>query len=544
MYDHDARTPQHDHRTSERDIRGTEPGTRRPEPAHCRSEPATRTSPRCIPTPIAVPIAALRLAPILVAFVLAFSPLSGQLIPIRTVPVASGDQFLTVPSATLGMAGTTIAVDDSIADLWSNPAKGVFVNEPVLMGAPTFYGVSDQGGGGKTFPFTGLLRAGEWFGGASVALQQLSGREEPRFWIEPWPVPTVGRLSERSARNLYGRVAIGRRIADSGWSVGIAAHRAGLNMMGGVDQLYAGADRIDQRGAVTDLRAGVFRDGERDRVGLTLIHNRVSMEHEVHYTDVVFPDTVSFEPTIEFREELNEDRTRTWGGHFEWDRRLGEDGWRIGATLTANHKWHPKIPNYEIQNIPRDPGTTWAYEAGFGVGRHLKSTSFGIDIAYQPIWSHTWQEADRRMETPGGVLEVGDMTIENHFRFSNVVLRSGISQRYDRFGFQLGLEARSYAYHLEQDDHVEATSRDQDEAWTEWTPSFGVRFRTGGFELHSSTRVTSGTGFPGIDGFLAPDARQAAAPASPDFIAAPRGALTLQDVTVLTHQIWIRVPIR
>ena len=36
----------------------------------------------------------------------------------------------------------------------------------------------------------------------------------------------------------------------------------------------------------------------------------------------------------------------------------------------------------------------------------------------------------------------------------------------------------------------------------------------------------------------------AAAPSSPDFIAAPRGALTLQDVTVLTHQIWIRVPIR
>ena len=475
---------------------------------------------------------------------LAASHLSAQLIPIRTVPVASGDQFLTVPSATLGMAGTTIAVDDSIADLWSNPAKGVFIREPVIIGAPTFFGVSDDGGGGKTFPFTGLLRDGAWFGGASVALQQLSGRTEPGAWIEPWPAPRVSRLSERSARNLYGRAAIGRKLADSDWSVGLAVFRAGLNMMTGVDQLYAGADRIDQQGAVTDLRAGVFRDGERDRIGFTLIHNRVSMEHKVHYADIVARDTVTWDPTFEFREELNEDKTRTLGGHLEWDRQLGAEGWSIGATLTANRKSHPKIPNYEIQNIPRDPGTTWAYEMGLGIGRHRKSTSFGIDVAYQPIWSHTWQEAERRMETPRGVLEIGDMTIENHFTFSNVVLRSGFAQRYDRFGFQLGLEARSYAYHLEQGDHVEATSRDQDEAWTEWTPSFGVHFRSRDFELHSSTRITSGTGFPGIDDFFAQQEMAAAAPASPDFIAAPRGALTLQDVTVLTHQIWIRVPIR
>ena len=484
------------------------------------------------------------LAAVLGCLLVAVSQLSAQLIPIRTVPVASGDQFLTVPSATLGMAGTTIAVDDSIADLWSNPAKGVFIREPVVIGAPTFYGVSDDGGGGKTFPFTGLLRDGAWFGGASVALQQLSGRTEPGLWIEPWPAPRVSRLSERSARNLYGRAAIGRKLADSDWSVGLAVFRADLNMMTGVDQLYAGADRIDQRGGVTDLRAGVFRDGERDRIGFTLIHNRVSMEHEVHYADVVARDTVTWEPTFEFREELNEDKTRTLGGHFEWDRQLGAEGWSIGATLTANRKSHPKIPNYEIQNIPRDPGTTWAYEMGFGIGRHRKSTSFGIDVAYQPIWSHTWQEADSRMETPGGILEIGDMTIENHFTFSNVVLRSGFAQRYDRFGFQLGLEARSYAYHLEQDDHVEATSRDQDEAWTEWTPTFGVHFRTGDFELHSSTRITSGTGFPGIDNFFVQEEMAAAAPSSPDFIAAPRGALTLQDVTVLTHQIWVRVPIR
>ena len=477
------------------------------------------------------------------------SRLNAQLIPIRTVPVASGDQFLTVPSATLGMGSTSIAVDDSLADVWSNPAKGVFIEEPVILGAPTFYSVSDAGGGGKTFPFTGLLRGDDWFGGASVALQQVSGSVRDGFWPRPVDRLSVGptdRLSDRSARNLYGRAAVGRKLGDGSWSAGLAISRASLNAMSGVDMLYAGADRIDQQGAVTDLRAGVFRTGERDRFGLTLIHNRVSMEHDVRYTDIVAWDTISFEPTFEVREELNEDRTRTWGGHFEWDRSLGARGWRIGTTLTANHKSHPKIPNYEIQNIPRDPGTTWAYEMGLGIGRSWKSTTFGIDMAYQPIWSHTWQEAESRIETPHGVLEPGDMTIENHFSFSNVVLRSGISRQYKRFGFQLGLEARSYAYDLEQDDHIEGTSRDQYEAWTEWTPSFAADLRLNDIEMQFSTRITSGTGFPGIDWgddwFVAEV--DAAALRAGDFIAAPRDALTLRDVTVLTHQLWIRVPVR
>ena len=482
-------------------------------------------TPGSAPTvPVAV-LSALLLAPV--------PHLGAQLIPIRTVPVASGDQFLTVPSANLGMAGTRIAVDDSIADLWSNPAKGVLVREPAILAAPTFFRVSDGGGAAKTFPFTGLLSHGAWFGGASVALQQVSAGRGRGVWRPP-----PRRLSDRSARNLYGRAAVGRTLGEGGWSVGGAVSRAGLEAMTGVDQLYARADRIDQEGAVTDARAGLFRDGVRDRLGFTVIHNRVSMEHEVHYADIV-----TFEPTFDVRKELNQDKTRTWAAHLEWDREVGAEGWRAGATLTANHKSHPKIPNYELQDIPRDPGNTWAYEIGVGIGRVRESTTIGIDLAYQPIWSHTWQEAESRMETPSGHLQVGDKTIENHFTFSNVVLRSGISQRYERLGFQLGLEARSYSYHLTQEDHVEDTLRDQDEAWTEWTPTVATHYRFEDIDLHWSIRITSGTGFPGIDLIGGRDVQAAAFPDA-DFIAAPRGALTLQGATVVTNQVWVRVPVR
>ncbi|MCY4398942.1 MAG: hypothetical protein OXE96_06275 [Gemmatimonadetes bacterium] len=464
------------------------------------------------------------------------SALGAQLIAIRTVPVASGDQFLTIPSAIFGMGGIRIAVDDSIADGWSNPAKGVLVGQSSILGAPTFYGISNDGGGGKTFPLTGLLRGRQWFGGVSLALQQITNNPPDRWGWTPGR-----RLSEGSARNLYGSGYLGRELGETGWSVGVAASTARLEAMDGVDLLYAGAERIEQYGSVTDLRAGLYRTGDRDRIGFTLIHNRVSMTHEVDYVDFV-EDSITDMSFTRRRLEMNEDRTRTWGGHLEWNRELQAPGWRVGATLTTNYKSHPKIPNYEIQNIPRDPGTTWAYEAGVGVSRRRGPTMFGIDVAVQPIWSHTWQEADRPLDVADGTLGIGDKTIENHFVFSNVVLRTGVSHRFDRFGMQFGVGVRSYDYRLDQDNHVEGTARRQDESWMEWTPSLALTFGLTDIEIQYNTRRTVGTGRPWTGGGFRSDLAATASEA--DFIAAPSGPLSLQDAAVATHQVWIRVPIR
>lgn len=64
---------------------------------------------------------------------------------------------------------------------------------------------------------------------------------------------------------------------------------------------------------------------------------------------------------------------------------------------------------------------------GFGMGRHRESSATGIDIASEPIWSHTWQKAEDRIETPGSLLEASKRMIANHIDFSNVVLRSGMT---------------------------------------------------------------------------------------------------------------------
>ncbi len=467
--------------------------------------------------------------------------LMAQTIPIRTVPVASGDQFLTLPSARLAMGGVSLALDDSLADPWSNPAKGVFISEPALLSAPTFYGISEHRGAGRTFPVAGFFRGRTWFGGAALALQQIENGEGERFWVEPfWNAPTT-RLSDASARNLYIQGFVGWELGSGPWSMGLGFSAASLDAMDGVDLLYVNAENIEQSGGTSDVRLGLFRVGERERLSVLLLHDRVSMTHDVTYVDVRW-DTVTWEPIVERRIEENRDQTRTWGASFGYDRDLDAPGWRLGTSATVNRKSHPKIPNYEIQNIPRDPGTTWAYEVGMGVSRTRGPTRFGLDVLLQPIWSDTWQEADTTLTADNGtVIRAGQKTIENEFFFTNVVLRAGIAHDLDRFGVQAGLEVRSYDYQLEQRDHVGVSFREQDEAWMEWSPTLGGTARFSDVELRYAGRLTTGTGRPGVA--LTPQAVAFRAEMA-DFIVAPQAPLTLQEATVVTHQISVRIPVR
>ncbi len=483
------------------------------------------------------------LVPLLPA--LTATPAAPQVIQVKSVPVASGDQFLVVPSTTLGMGGVTLAVDDSLADPWSNPAQGVFVAEPALLGAPTLYAISDGGGGGRTLPVAGFFRGGRWFGGMGLAFQQIDNSAESDGWIWVRPVTwwsgSQPRLSDASNRNLYARGFVGTRLGDGPWALGAGFSASALDAMDGVDLLYANAQSIRQSGSAGDLRLGLYRQGARDRLGLLVVHDRVSMTHDVTYVDIVW-DSVTWVPQARERVEVNEDRTRTWGVQVTWDRDLSAPGWRLGTLATVNRKSHPKIPNYEIQNIPRDPGTTWAWEAGLGLSRTRGPTRFGLDVILQPIWSDTWQEADEDVQTAkGGTIRQGERTIENEFFFTNVILRTGFAYDLGPTTVQAGLEVRSYDYDLEQRDHVLATFREQDETWTEWSPTLGAVFRLTDVELRYAGRLTTGTGQPGV---AATPQAVAAREALADFIVAPRAPLTLQDASVTTHQISVRIPIR
>ncbi len=469
----------------------------------------------------------------------------GQYISLKSIPVASGDQFLVRPSLNLGMSGVGIAMSDSLFDPFVNPAKGSRLPQFTLFSSPTFYKISDNNGSAKTLPSGFLFNSGKVFGGASLAIQQLSAPDDIRF-SQIWsrasrPAQTL--LSEKNANNSYLSGFLGLKIPGTELSLGANLFWANLNAVDGVELLYANSNQIEQYGDMLDFRFGLLSESGQDRnVELLVLHNRFNMTHDVSYIRW-FGDEQN---PGEWREvvEKNLDHTRTWGLHLGYDQKVNETGLRFGGIATANRKTHPKLPNYELMNIPRDPGTTWAYNFGLGASHKKERTTFGADIIFEPIWSNTWADAIDTLTTPSGAkILPGSKTVNNKFRFGNWIMRLGLDYQEKVVGFQIGVQAHWYDYRLNQNDRLAETNRTQREHWLEWTPTFGLSLKLTDFQLYYNLRVTTGTGRPGVSNDWRSLVDGADRGSSPDFIPAPSGALTLADANVYTHQVALLIPI-
>ncbi|MGQ0814565.1 MAG: hypothetical protein ACT4O1_08875 [Gemmatimonadota bacterium] len=488
---------------------------------------------------------------------LAATSAGAQLISIRTVPVSQAHQFEIFPSRTVAMGGVGIAVADPLLDPFSNPAKGASIGATRFFGSPATYSVTSGAGGGRTLPVGALARSETWYGGLWLALQEIDLSEQQNFFGPiPFACPacesTVDLTNrDRTKGNSYAFVMAGRQLS-RGVSVGGSVLWSRLSAVDGVDLLYAGSAKIDQLGNSLDLRLGLTRQFAGDRsLEAIVLHNRFGSEHDVFYLDGFWdPVTQQFSQTL--RLEKNLDRTRVWGLHLGYEQPLSSEGWRAGGVFTVNRMDHPKIPNYAIMNIPRDPGNSSAFNIGFGLARTRANTTFGVDLIFEPIWSHTWADAaDATENRLGQPIPAGGMTIENRFRFTNTIARMGLEQGFTvgetgpLAALQLGLSLRNTHYTLDQHDHIQISDRQHRESWTEWTPTWGLSLNFPELEIRYLGSVTKGTGRPGIANFggrfMVADA--AAAPGT-HILAAPSGPLTLDEVTVRTHQISIALPIR
>ena len=242
------------------------------------------------------------------------------------------------------------------------------------------------------------------------------------------------------------------------------------------------------------------------------------------------------------RTEKNLDHTDTYGIHLKYSEKFEEDGPSIGALFTYNWKTHPKIPNYEIMNIPRDPGNTWAYNFGIGVGKVTENSRFGVDFIYEPIWSNTWAYAQEEIIiNGGGTILPGQKTIENNFTFSNWIARVGFSRTFNIYEFSVGLQAHDRSYTLDQYSYITQSLRSQNETWTEIILSWGAVLHFSRFNLKYTGRVSSGAGIPGLssDGLV----RTAFDMEAGDFVAAPSGALNVQERSSVTHQFLVEIPL-
>jgi hypothetical protein len=479
-------------------------------------------------------------AGVVLAVVLVAHNAGGQLVTPRTIPVKQSEQFQIFPTSLPGSGGVSIAVDDTLGDLFVNPAMATRLRRAVAFGAPYVHGISDDQGGGRTLPGGVALSRGRWSGAVFGAMQEINRKG-----------PVAARsTSDRTATNSYLSSTLARRIGNS-LSVGAAAYHADIEAVDGVDLLYAGSDRIDQGGSVTDLRVGAVREWKGGRVGeLLLLHNRTAMSHRVHYAQTWNATRRTFEPPA--REEINDDRTHIWGAHASYVQPVGDSGWRVGGVATANRLDHPKIPNYTlVSNIPRDPGTTYSFNFGLGASQTIGRSVLALDFVLEPMMSHTWALAENdtaRANT--GVIRAGEKTVKNDFLFRNKKLRfafgrtaappdSGVS-----FGYLFSLGMYSIDYRLVQDNYVQGTHRLQYERWKEWTPSFGLQWRSRAATIGYTFAVTCGAG-AGCVPLASGDKIEVVSPVTPGgIITAPTQSIRFESGTEWSHRFSIVVPLR
>ena len=460
------------------------------------------------------------------------STTGAQVVTPKTVPIRQDFQFAIYPSTRAGMADAGLALDDTLADPFVNPAKATLIRSGVVFATPFTHGVTAGRGGGTTLPIGGFLAANGWVGGGVLAVQQLNHAGGQT-------------ISQRTAANQYANVVVAKRVGNS-VSIGASAFVAGLNAVDGVDLLYQGNDRLLQQGSVIDARLGAMKMWNKKRLDAEIVHSRTDVDQDVHYTRQIWNQGASgFVTTTS--EDHNVDKTIIWSGHTQYTQLIGDEGWRFALLATGSRLSHPKIPNYQIQNIPRDPGTTWGFNVGFGIARSVGKTTFALDLVQEPIFADTWGKADRDTAiVGGGVIPSGGRTVSNRFAFSNSHTRIGVERDFGtdssgRFGFQFGLAAYSINYRLHQTNHVQRTERWQDEGWTEWTPTFGLRWIEKSFSLQYSYRRTCGPSecvdFGMGDKITVP-------PATGGVIAAPSGPLNINGGTAHTHRFMLVVPVR
>jgi hypothetical protein len=461
---------------------------------------------------------------------------SAQVIAPRTVPVQQSGQFDIFPSRLAGMAGVSIALDDTLLDPFVNPAKAVRVAGTLAFTMPGVHAVTRGGGGGQTVPLGVLASRGSWAGGGLIAGQ----------WLTHRPLGFPNPVKE-TTRNGYLSALLARKVA-RGLSVGASGYWAKLDGMDGLDLLYTGSTKVAASGGQLDLRAGILKQWADTRaLELMLVYGRSDMSHDVDFpVNSWDPTTRTFRAVA--RSEHNDDRLRFWGIHSELSIPLDHDGTRIGWVVTANRLAHPRIPNYPLANLPRDPGGTDAYNMGVGIGKTLGGTIIGADLVYEPIWSHTWADAASDLASnTGAIIPAGGKTVENWFRFSNVRVRGGWSYAFRSatdsmasIRLQAGFTLYSNSYRLRQLNHLAGSERHQSTGWTEWGPSLGLAYRGRLVEIAYSLQVNCSPQscqlFGGDDVTVAPN------PGTGGVIA-PLGAMGgLGYGQTLTHRLTISLP--
>lgn len=459
-----------------------------------------------------------------------------QLLSPRTVPVQQGQQFEIFPSARAGSSVAALAVEDTLLGPFRNPATASRAQRPTFDITRYGHDVNRDRGGGSTMSIAALMPSGAWSFGGQYAHQRL---ELARL---RWPEPIERRVNQYASGLVSRRV--GQRLA-----LGAGAQWSRLGALDGLHLLYAGTDRAVVSGESVDLRIGATREWSGEQiVDVVLLHHRYRSTHAVHYPEVRGTTDPFIPPVVitPARIERHHDDVLTSGAHVEYRQPIGTGKWRLGAVATFNRRFHPKIPQYELERvvpIPRDPGRTDGFNAGMGLARVSDRLVVAADVLIEPMFSHTWANAERDTILPTGrVLRYGAHTVDNRFRFANHRVRVSLANRWfdvnpsTWVGFQAGLDVYSLDYRLNQRDHVSSTSRRLDAEWNELTSVFGLRLVSRDFLASYHFSLSCQDVCPQIGG-----APLRAENLSGGILAAPSAPFTRPDGVVTRHRFGITI---
>lgn len=478
---------------------------------------------------------------LIVAILLFVSPsILAQGIHIRTVPVIASNQGEFHPSLARGMGNLSVAFDDPLADPFANPAKASRLRGLNLFSSPTRNSWSNEdgrpvftptgfakypGASINSIPFGGFFQTGNLFAGGLVAYQGYSGQRS---------TPGVGMRNDIGS-NTYAFGLFGIRFPESNVSIAGSVTRAEFRAIDGVNLLYPGSYDIKQDGWSLEYKIGIVGEfTEKDQLELVAARSIFTSSHEVTYFNGILRDPGPSPPL--YRVELNRDESEGWILQAGYKRAVGDE-WKLGAILTVNWKEHPKIPNYSLANIPRDPGTSIAYNFGFGAAQYGKQSTWGFEYIYEPITSYTWAEAG---EGGPGIpqLPPNFKTVENFFDFYNHIIRIGVHSRtkHDWLGFRLGAQLHFYKYDLNQNNNIWRTSRSMSYNWLETTLSGGLNAIFSNVQLMYTLQVVLGNGMVGVVSPMV-SARLMSDASRSDFLIAPSGSLVVDKIPLVTQQI-------
>lgn len=494
--------------------------------------------------------------------------LLAQAIQVRTVPVIAGNQSEFQPSLARGIGGLSVAFVDPLGDPFINPAKAYRLRGVNIFSSPTRNSWSNEDGrpvitslGSSKYPsasissvpFGGFYSSGTFFGGGLMAYQGYSAERSLPI-AQPGLVVQIpqGVMKRDLGNNTYLFGLFGARLPESRVTLGASVSWGHFGAMDGVNLLYPGSYDIRQDGSALEYKLGVLGElSELDEIEFVAAKTQLRATHEV-----TFPNLFIMGAQSPYRTEMNRDESNGWILHAGYTRLLGK-GWRMGGIVTVNWKDYPKIPNYSLANIPRDPGTTIAYNLGFGMVQETPRTTWGFEYIYEPITSNTWAEAGEAQTNPvSPPLPANFKTIENFFDFHNHIVRVGVQSKtgLDWLDYRLGAQLHFHSYELNQIDNLNRMSRNDNQDWLETTLAGGLNVRFSNFQLIYTVQLILGNGMVGVitsggwvmgtptggggaigggGGIIGVTTESRAL----DFLVAPSGKLLVDKIPLLTQQI-------